>query len=185
MDADVSSQLASFLPRSLVWLIQRDFLEGSTVNQMVRDALKSVPNPSKDTHVDELNRIRTSLRALAGNSTAFGLRQPHLERTKLCELRDDELEPAYVEQRDQLRRIITQSAKAKAHVEIPGSAPSKTALGSATGLMTGPALAALIERSVSALNEGDFPSAGNVVDSFNRDALERHVAESDSNLFKS
>ena len=42
--------------------------------------------------------------------------------------------------------------------------------------MTGPALAALIERSVSALNEGDFPSAGNVVDSFNRDALERHVA---------
>ena len=176
IDADVSSQLASFLPRSLVWLIQRDFLEGSTVNQMVRDALKSVPNPSKDTHVDELNRIRTSLRALAGNSTAFGLRQPHLERTKLCELRDDELEPAYVEQRDQLRRIITQSAKAKAHVEIPGSAPSKTALGSATGLMTGPALAALIERSVSALNEGDFPSAGNVVDSFNRDALERHVA---------
>jgi hypothetical protein len=97
MDADVSSQLASFLPRSLVWLIQRDFLEGSTVNQMVRDALKSVPNPSKDTHVDELNRIRTSLRALAGNSTAFGLRQPHLERTKLCELRDDELEPAYVD----------------------------------------------------------------------------------------
>ena len=42
--------------------------------------------------------------------------------------------------------------------------------------MTGPALAALIERSVTALNEGDFPSAGNVVDSFNRDALERHMA---------
>ena len=61
-----------------------------------------MPNPSRDTHVDELNRIRESLRALAGNSTAFGLRQPHLERTKLCELRDDELEPAYVAQRDQL-----------------------------------------------------------------------------------
>ena len=42
--------------------------------------------------------------------------------------------------------------------------------------MTGPSLAALIERSVTALNEGDFPSAGNVVDSFNRDALERHMA---------
>lgn len=167
-----ASQLASFLPRSLVWLIQRDFLEGSTVNQMVKEALRSVPNPSRDTHVDELNRIRESLRALAGNSTAFGLRQPHLERTKLCELRDDELEPAYVAQRDQLKGIIASSAKAKAHVDVPGSAPS---LGN-SGLMTGPSLAALIERSVTALNEGDFPSAGNVVDSFNRDALERHMA---------
>jgi hypothetical protein len=48
--------------------------------------------------------------------------------------------------------------------------------GAGAGLMTGPQLATLIERSVRALNEGDFPSAGNVVDSFNRDALERHMA---------
>jgi hypothetical protein len=49
---------------------------------------------------DELNRIRKSLRALAKNSTAFGLKQPHLQRTKLCELTDADLEPAYVKQRE-------------------------------------------------------------------------------------
>ena len=41
--------------------------------------------------------------------------------------------------------------------------------------MTGVELAALIERSVAALNEGDFPTAGSVVDAFNRDAMERRV----------
>ena len=55
-DAD-SSQLAAFLPSSLVWLIQRDFLEGSTVNEMVRAALREVPNPGGERHVAELNPV--------------------------------------------------------------------------------------------------------------------------------
>ena len=57
-------------------------------------ALEPVANPQRDKHVDELNRIRSSLRSLARNSTAFGLKQPSLERTKLCELTDADLEPA-------------------------------------------------------------------------------------------
>jgi hypothetical protein len=44
----------TFLPNSLLWLIQRDFLEGSTVNEMVKGALKPVANPGKDKHVARL-----------------------------------------------------------------------------------------------------------------------------------
>lgn len=144
------------------------------MNDMVRGALEPVANPGNDKHVDELNRIRTSLRALARNSTAFGLKQPHLQRTKLCELADDQLEPSYVAQREQLRALVRREARAKSTVAtlVGGGGDG----GGGGGLMTGPALATLIERSVRALNEGDFPSAGNVVDSFNRDALERHLA---------
>jgi hypothetical protein len=32
----------------MLWLIQRDFLEGKTVQQMVAEALARVPNPSQD-----------------------------------------------------------------------------------------------------------------------------------------
>ena len=181
-DAD-SSQLAAFLPSSLVWLIQRDFLEGSTVNEMVRAALREVPNPGGERHVAELNRVRASLRALAKNHTAFGLKQPHLQRTKLCELADDQLEPLYVEQRATLRAFVAAEARAKiaprailARGESGGGADDARAADGSAAAMTGPALAALVERSVNALNEGDFPSAGNVVDSFNRDAMERRLA---------
>jgi hypothetical protein len=167
-----ASQMAAFLPGSLLWLIQRDFLEGSTVNEMVRGALREVSNPSGDRHVDELNRIRASLRTLASNFTALGLTQPHLERTKLCDMGDDELEPRYVRQRAELKALVRREARAKSSL----GAALGAAAGADSGRMTGPALATLVERSVRALNEGDFPSAGNVVDSFNRDAMERHVA---------
>ena len=42
-----ASQLRAFLPDSLLWLIQRDFLEGSTVTDMVDQALRGVANPTK------------------------------------------------------------------------------------------------------------------------------------------
>ena len=90
----------TFLPNSLLGLIQRDVLEGSTVSETVNVALKPVANPGKDKHVNELNRIRKSLSALAKNPTAFCLKHPHLQRTKLCEPKDAELEPACVKQRE-------------------------------------------------------------------------------------
>ena len=185
-----ASQLRAFLPDSLLWLIQRDFLEGSTVTDMVDQALLGVANPTEDAHVAELNRIRASLRALAANHDAFGLTQPHLERTRLCELRDDQLEPGYVEQREKLKAHVRASAVAKPSIgaalasgETAGKAvtkrlrekPDALLPESAELAMTGVALAALIERSVAALNEGDFPTAGSVVDAFNRDAMERRV----------
>ncbi len=49
--------------------------------------------------------IRVSLRSVAKNSTAFGLRQPHLERTRLCELDESQLEKVYVTQRNELRQV--------------------------------------------------------------------------------
>ena len=172
-----ASQLRAFLPDSLLWLIQRDFLEGSTVTDMVDQALRGVANPTKDAHVAELNRIRASLRALAANHDAFGLTQPHLERTRLCELRDDQLEPGYVEQREKLKAHVRASAVAKPSIGAALASGFETASNerfretpdarrreSAELAMTGVELAALIERSVAALNEGDFPTAGSVVD---------------------
>ena len=32
----------------MLWLIQRDFLEGKTVGQMVSEALSEVPNPTRN-----------------------------------------------------------------------------------------------------------------------------------------
>ena len=86
-----------------------------------------------------------------------------------------------MKQRTQLRAVVRSHARAKSAVGAlgggggPGDGGGAGA-GAGGGLMTGPQLATLIERSVRALNEGDFPSAGNVVDSFNRDALERHLS---------
>ena len=180
-----ASQLRAFLPDSLLWLIQRDFLEGSTVTEMVDQALRTVANPTEDAHVSELNRIRASLRALAEKRDAFGLTQPHLERTRLCELRDDQLEPGYVEQREKLKAHVRASAVAKPSLGAALATSAATgnrdaAVGGEDAttselFATGVSLAALIERSVAALNEGDFPTAGSVVDAFNRDAMERRV----------
>ena len=180
-----ASQLRAFLPHSLLWLIQRDFLEGSTVSEMVDQALRTVANPTEDAHISELNRIRASLRALAEIHDALGLKQPHLERTRLCELRDEQLEPGYVEQREKLGARVRSSAVAKsslgAALATSGAATSdgragfEDATSSDDGVMTGVSLAALVERSVAALNEGDFPTAGSVVDAFNRDAMERRL----------
>ena len=157
------------------------------MTDMVDQALRGVANPTKDAHVAELNRIRASLRALAANHDAFGLTQPHLERTRLCELSDDQLEPGYVEQREKLKAHVRASAVAKPSIGAALASGFETASNerfretpdarreSAELAMTGVELAALIERSVAALNEGDFPTAGSVVDAFNRDAMERRV----------
>ena len=50
---------------------------------------------------------------MARNSTGFGLRQPHLERTRLCELGDADLDPSYVSQRSELREMLFSLAKPK------------------------------------------------------------------------
>ena len=64
----------------------------------------------------QVNRIRQSLSLIARNSSAFGLVQPHLERTKLCQLADAVLDPHYVEQRLQLQRLVTSLAHPKVHL---------------------------------------------------------------------
>ena len=61
----------------------------------------------------QVNKIRESLGRVVRNSTAAGLRQPHLERTRLCELSDAELDPVYVHQRDALRDTVRELAHPK------------------------------------------------------------------------
>lgn len=39
---------------NMLWLIQRDFLEGQSVQQMVDTALKPVPNPNKDGDIEQV-----------------------------------------------------------------------------------------------------------------------------------
>jgi hypothetical protein len=70
---------------------------------------------------DQVNKIRESLELMVSNSTAYGLRQPHLERTRLCELADSELDPGYVRQRDGLKRLVRQLARPKM---VEGKVPS-------------------------------------------------------------
>ena len=70
-----------------------------------------------------MNRIRTSLSVVARNSTAFGLKQPHLERTRLCQLTDAELDPGYVAQRTALRELVGSLAKPKVVPLLPLAAP--------------------------------------------------------------
>lgn len=38
----------------MLWLIQRDFLEGKTVQQMVSEALSAVPNPSRNPDIAQV-----------------------------------------------------------------------------------------------------------------------------------
>lgn len=39
---------------NMLWLIQRDFLEGQSVQQMVNAALEPVPNPDKDADIEQV-----------------------------------------------------------------------------------------------------------------------------------
>ncbi|CAI5472647.1 unnamed protein product, partial [Closterium sp. Yama58-4] len=135
--------------------------EGKTVQEMVRGALQPVPNPEGDKDVDQVNLIRQSLNLMAANSTAFGLTQPHLARTRLCELSDDELDPKYVRQRNQLRQLVASLVQPK----IVSGKP-----------VTGEEFADLLEKTLNALNKGHIPTAGSVVDAFNRAVQDKCLA---------
>lgn len=58
-------------PGSMLWVIQRDFLQGKSVQQLVNDALAPVPNPNKDKAIADTNAIRSSLTSIARNSTGY------------------------------------------------------------------------------------------------------------------
>lgn len=106
----------------------------------------------------QVNKIRQSLQLVARNSTAFGLHQPHMERTKLCELGDDQLDKKYLEQRAQLHELVQQLAKPK---RVNGK------------VMTGPGLAELVSQMVTALNARDIPTAGSILEHFNKELVYR------------
>ncbi|OWM70417.1 hypothetical protein CDL15_Pgr008706 [Punica granatum] len=154
----VKGQDVAFEPAKLLWLIQRDFLQGKSVQEMVNEALRRVPNTNGDKNLDQVNQIRESLAMMGENSTAFSLPQPHLQRTKLCDMRDDELDPAYVMKRDQLKELV-------GSIILPKIVQGKT--------LNGKEFVSFLEQILEALNKGEIPSTGSLVEVFNKGILER------------
>lgn len=59
-------------PGSMLWLIQRDFLEGKTVQSMVSEALQPVPNPFQDQDIAQVSpAMLTYAAAAAADSNVF------------------------------------------------------------------------------------------------------------------
>lgn len=144
-------------PGNMVWLIQRDFLQGNSLEQTLHDALQVVPNPHSDPGITQLNRIRESLHVIASNSTAVGLPQPHLDRTRLCEMGDEAFEPAYIAKREALKQLLKSIARPKVVQGKP---------------LDGPGLADLIQQVVAGLNDRDIPTAGSLVEYFNKELVQ-------------
>ncbi|KAK9684858.1 hypothetical protein RND81_10G237400 [Saponaria officinalis] len=154
----VKGQDVAFNPAKLLWLIQRDFLQGKSVQEMVNEALKRVPNQNDDKDLDQVNQIRESLAIMGDNSTAFSLPQPHLQRTKLCELNDADLDPGYVRKRDQLKEVVASIVRPKI---VQGK------------MLNGKDFVAFLEKIIEALNKGEIPSTGSLVEVFNKKIVER------------
>ncbi|XP_035845616.1 uncharacterized protein LOC110935746 isoform X3 [Helianthus annuus] len=88
----VKGQDVAFEPAKLLWLIQRDFLQGKSVKEMVDEALRHVPNHDGDKNIDQVNQIRDSLAIMGDNSTAFSLPQDmsgHCTVDEFSSLRND------------------------------------------------------------------------------------------------
>ncbi|XVF32478.1 hypothetical protein REPUB_Repub17cG0086300 [Reevesia pubescens] len=156
--AELKGQDIAFEPAKLLWLIQRDFLQGKSVKEMVDDALRHVPNTDGDKNIDQVNQIRDSLAVMGDNSTAFSLPQPHLMRTKLCDLKDDDLDPIYVKKREQLKELVASIIRPKI---VQGK------------LLNGKEFVSFLEQILKALNKGEIPSTGSLVEVFNKGILER------------
>ncbi|KAL4200078.1 hypothetical protein AMTRI_Chr03g54600 [Amborella trichopoda] len=157
----VKGQDVAFEPAKLLWLIQRDFLEGKSVQEMVNEALRLVPNHSGDKNINQVNQIRESLAIMGDNSTAFSLPQPHLLRTKLCDMEDADLEPMYVKKREQLKALVTSIIRPKI---VQGKH------------LNGKEFISFLEQILEALNKGEIPSTGSLVEVFNKGILERCLA---------
>ncbi|CAL9088139.1 unnamed protein product, partial [Musa textilis] len=154
----VKGQDVAFEPAKLLWLIQRDFLQGKSVQEMVNEALRRVPNNNGDRNIDHVNQIRDSLAIMGDNSTAFSLPQPHLQRTKLCDMKDSELDQLYVEKREQLKQLVATIIRPKIIQGKP---------------LNGNEFVAFLEQILEALNKGEIPSTGSIVEVFNKVILER------------
>lgn len=54
-----------------------------------------------------LNVIHDKHKDDRSNSKILTSEQPHLQRTKLCEMNDNELDPNYITKREQLKELVT------------------------------------------------------------------------------
>ncbi|KAJ6685009.1 GUANYLATE-BINDING PROTEIN 4-LIKE [Salix purpurea] len=125
---------------------------------MVNEALQHVPNSDGNKNIDQVNQIRDSLAIMGDNSTAFSLPQPHLQRTKLCDMKDGELDPMYVKKREQLKELVASFIRPKI---VQGKS------------LNGKEFVAFLEQILEALNKGEIPTTGSLVEVFNKGILER------------
>ncbi|XP_042518254.1 guanylate-binding protein 4 [Macadamia integrifolia] len=154
----VEGKDVAFEPAKLLWLIQRDFLQGKSVQQMVDEALRQVPNYDGNRNIDQVNQIRESLAIMGDNSTAFSLPQPHLQRTQLCDMKDADLDPSYVKKREQLKELVVSVIRPKIVQGKP---------------LNGKEFVTFLEQILEALNKGEIPSTGSLVEVFNKGILEQ------------
>ncbi|KAG5603317.1 hypothetical protein H5410_034687 [Solanum commersonii] len=134
------------------------YVKGKSVQEMVNEALRRVPNSDGDKNIDKVNQIRDSLAVMGDNSTAFSLPQPHLQRTKLCDMKDIELDPDYVKKREQLKEVVASIVRPKI---VQGK------------FLNGKEFVSFLEQILDALNQGEIPSTGSLVEVFNKGILER------------
>jgi hypothetical protein len=151
-----AAKAGGWSPPSLLWLIQRDFLQGAGAAEHVAQSLRPVPNPTDDEHVARLNAIREAV-GVFPTVHGIGLPQPSLDRTRLCDLADARQLPA-----EYSARLGAVSAWVRAH-----------ALPLAAGAHGGAGLAELAGRALDALNAQEIPSVANVVSTFNSQLVAR------------
>ena len=155
-----------WLPPALLWLVQRDFLQGSSVESYLREALKQQAHPEHDEHGHQLNAIRAQLSTFdgeGGGMAGFGLPQPHVQRTALCDLGLAAFSPEYLVGLQHVREWVAQH----------------TSMSTRGGRVwrTGADLAAQVQQLVRVLNAQRIPTAGSVIDAFNRELVQRVLAD--------
>ncbi|RWW34841.1 hypothetical protein GW17_00000370 [Ensete ventricosum] len=89
---------------------------------------------------------------------ALNLCQPHLRRTELCDMKDSELDQLYVEKREQLKQLVATIIRPKIIQGKP---------------LNGNEFVAFLEQILEALNKGEIPSTGSIVEVFNKVILDR------------
>ena len=154
-------------PPALLWLVQRDFLQGGSVQEYLNEALTPTADAT-DEHVIRLNSAREALQSF-GSVRAMGLVQPHVRRTALCDLPRGAFDPAYLSGTDSVRSFVSEHAHSRRR---SGSEAANDDGGGAHVAVkrderTGVELASLVTRIVDALNAHELPTAGGVVDAFN------------------
>ena len=149
-----TAALEEWTPPALLWLVQRDFLQGEQVDAYLRRSLKPKENPADEAEIS-LNKVRQAL-TLFRNMQGLGLPQPHAKRTELCKLKHSELDPDYTKGLADVRSFVRRNSEPKLAAQQP---------------LDGKMLAALTTRLVDALNAQKIPSAASVIDAFNSGLL--------------
>ena len=89
-----ASRAQDWRPPAMLWLVQRDFLQGGSVDEYLKEALRPVAASAADEHATRLNAIRQVLSKFT-RMRGLGLPQPHEKRTGLCDLEPHKLSAEY------------------------------------------------------------------------------------------